>query len=70
MLKTYKGGAAYIFAMTDDARTGHRTFTLPSGVMGRTVEVLNENRTLTVVDGKFVDDFPQESSHHVYKVAL
>ena len=69
MLKTYKG-AAYIFAMTDDARTGHRTFTLPSGVMGRTVEVLNENRTLTVVDGKFVDDFPQESSHHVYKVAL
>jgi len=69
MLKTHDG-FAYVFAMTEDAQTGQRILTLPPGIRGRTVEVLDENRSLPVVDGKFVDDFPQESTHHVYKVAL
>ncbi|WP_309988747.1 hypothetical protein [Paenarthrobacter nitroguajacolicus] len=69
MLKTHDG-SAYVFAMTEDAQTGQRILTLPPGIRGRTVEVLDENRSLPVVDGKFVDDFPQESTHHVYKVAL
>lgn len=69
MLKTHDG-SAYIFAMTEDAQNGQRTFTLPAGINGRTVEVVDENRSLAVVDGKFVDDFPQESTHHVYKVSL
>ncbi|BCW35096.1 hypothetical protein StoSoilA2_11520 [Arthrobacter sp. StoSoilA2] len=69
MLKSYNGDA-YIFAMTQDALTGQRTFTLPTGVTPKTVEVVNENRTIAVKDGKFTDDFSVESTHHVYKVRL
>ena len=69
MLKSYNGDG-YIFAMTQDAQTGQRTFTLPTGVTPKSVDVLNENRTIAVKDGKFTDDFPVESTHHVYKVRL
>ena len=69
MLKV-KDGYAYVFAMTDDGKTGSRTFTLPQGVNGSTVEVLNEGRTLSVQGGKFTDTFSNEYTHHVYKVSL
>jgi hypothetical protein len=69
MLKTYNG-SAYIFAMTDDGGTGSRTFTLPSGITGSTVEVVNENRTIAVQGGKFTDSFPNEYTNHVYKITL
>ncbi|MFT3877024.1 MAG: DUF4082 domain-containing protein [Propioniciclava sp.] len=68
MLKTY-GGDAYIFAMTD-GKTGSRTFTLPPGVKGTSVEVYGEGRTLKVTDGRFTDNFANEYDYHIYKVSL
>ncbi|MEV7606581.1 hypothetical protein AB0N65_14175 [Paenarthrobacter sp. NPDC089322] len=69
MLKV-KDGSAYIFAMTQDATTGERTFKLPDGINGTRVEVLNENRTISAENGAFTDTFAKESVHHVYKIAL
>ncbi|MEV7662446.1 hypothetical protein [Paenarthrobacter sp. NPDC089316] len=69
MLKALDG-QAYIFAMTDDGLTGSRTFTLPAGITGSSVEVLDENRTIPVNGGKFADAFPNEYTHHVYRIAL
>jgi hypothetical protein len=65
-----KDGSAYIFAMTDDGLTGSRTFTLPGGITGSTVEVLGENRSIHIQGGKFTDAFPNEYTHHVYRIAL
>ncbi|WP_156144286.1 hypothetical protein [Sinomonas humi] len=69
MLKTYNG-SVYIFAMTDGAApAGHRTFTLPSGVTGRSVQVIDEGRSIPVSStGVFEDHFASESSFHVYRV--
>jgi hypothetical protein len=63
MVKQYKK-ATYIFsvAMRDGSTTG--TFTVPSG---STVEVIGENRSLPVADGKFTDDFASFGVH-LYKV--
>ncbi|UXM89868.1 hypothetical protein [Paenarthrobacter sp. JL.01a] len=69
MLKA-KDGSAYVFAMTDDGATGSRTFTLPGGITASTVEVLDENRSIPIQGGKFTDDFPNEYTHHVYRIAL
>jgi hypothetical protein len=71
MLKT-KDGSAYIFAMIDgSSKPGGRTFQLPPGVDGKSVQVLYENRTLPVsTTGTFTDTFANEYSYHIYKVAL
>jgi hypothetical protein len=69
MLKA-KDAMAYIFAMTDDGGTGTRTFTLPAGITGTTVEVLNERRSLQVHGGTFTDSFENEYTHHIYRIAL
>lgn len=66
MLKTLNGDA-YIFAMTDGT-TGNRTFTLPAGISGKSVEVIGENRTLTVQNGAFSDNFANEYTYHVYRI--
>lgn len=81
MLKTYNG-SAYIFAGlgmkcnntsctsgTVDA-TGSKTFTLPNGVNGTSVEVVGENRTLPVTNRQFTDSFPQEYTNHVYRITI
>lgn len=70
MLKVH-GGSVYIFAMTDGAAPpGDRTFTLPAGVAGRSVEVIDEGRTISAsAGGVFEDRFQSESSFHVYRVA-
>lgn len=82
MLKSYNG-SAYIFAGlgmkcnntsctsgTVDT-TGSKTFTLPTGVNGTTVEVVGEGRTLTVNGSRqFTDVFANEYTHHVYKISL
>jgi hypothetical protein len=65
-----KDGSAYVFAMTKDGGTGSRTFTLPAGVSGTSVEVVGEGRTLPVSGGKFTDAFAKESDVHTYKIAL
>jgi hypothetical protein len=71
MLKT-QGDSAYIFAMVDgSSKPGSRTFQLPAGVKGRSVEALYENRTIPVdASGKFTDTFANEYSYHIYKVSL
>jgi hypothetical protein len=67
-LKVY-GGYAYVFAMTDGS-TGQKTFTLPAGVHGTSVEVVDEGRTLAASGGTFSDSFAAEYTHHIYRVAL
>lgn len=71
MLKT-QNGSAYIFSMIDgSSKPGSRTFQLPAGVNGKSVEVLNENRTIPVnSSGSFTDNFAAEYSYHIYKVSL
>jgi len=69
MLKA-KDGSAYIFAMTENGGTGDRTLTLPAGVNGATVEVVDENRTIPVSGGKFTDTFAAENTYRIYKVTL
>ena len=68
MLKTYEDDA-YIFAMTDGT-TGSRTFTLPEGIDGDTVEVVDEDRRIPVSDGAFSDSFAEEYTYHVYRISL
>lgn len=70
MVKTH-GGFVYIFAglgMGD--ATGSKTFTVPAGVSGNTVDVVGESRTIPVAGGQFSDTFTYEYTHHVYKIAL
>jgi hypothetical protein len=67
-LKVYQGNA-YVFAMTDGG-TGSRTFRLPAGVEGTTVEVVGESRSLTVTNGTFTDSFATESTHHTYRITI
>lgn len=70
MLKTYNG-YAYIFAMCAAGTTpGSRTFTLPTGINGTTVQVVDESRNLSVSGGAFTDTFAAEYSYHIYKIAL
>lgn len=70
MLKTYNG-YAYIFAMcSNGSAPGSRTFTLPTGINGTTVQVVDESRNLTVSGGTFTDTFTAEYTYHIYKVAL
>lgn len=70
MLKA-KDGYAYIFAGVGVQQSpGSKTFTLPPGVSGTTVEVLFESRFLPVTNGTFTDSFAAEYSSHIYKIAL
>jgi hypothetical protein len=68
MLKTYDG-SAYIFAMSDGT-SGNRVFKLPTGISGKKVEVVGENRTIAVENGGFSDSFANEYTYHVYRIAL
>lgn len=70
MLKA-KDGSAYIFAMIGvNGDPGSRTFTLPAGIAGTRVEVVGENRSLTVSGGKFTDTFAKETDHHIYRIVI
>jgi hypothetical protein len=72
MLKA-RAGYAYVFAMSNPQAshdTTARTFTLPAGITGTTVDVLNESRTLTVSGGTFSDSFAAEYTCHIYRIAL
>ncbi|MGO4145365.1 hypothetical protein AB4Y77_09795 [Paenarthrobacter sp. YAF11_1] len=70
MLKA-KDGSAYLFAgIGVNGATGAKTFTLPAGITGTQVEVVGENRTISVQNGKFTDSFANEYTHHVYKVTI
>lgn len=70
MLKAYNGNA-YIFSMiSNDSNPGSRTFTLPEGINGTQVEVVDENRSIAITNGTFTDNFVDEASYHIYKIAL
>jgi hypothetical protein len=60
MLKTHKGYSP-----------GRRTFQLPAGINGRSVEVLFEDRTLPVnAPGRYSADFNTEYSYHIFRVKI
>ena len=70
MLKAY-GGDVYIFATKSVlGTTGSKTFTLPSGVSGTVVTVVDEARTINVSGGQFTDTFANEYSQHNYRIPL
>jgi len=70
MLKTYEN-SAYIFAAIGTGQSpGTKSFKLPKGIQGINVEVVGENRSISVVSGKFTDKFASEFSHHAYKIAI
>ena len=61
----------YIFATKSVlGTTGSKTFTLPSGISGTVVTVVDEARTINVSGGQFSDTFANEYSHHIYRIPL
>lgn len=71
MLKVHDG-YAYLFSMTDgQAGPGTRQFQWPASVAGHTAEVLFESRKVTIdSDRQMSDNFPSESTYHIYKVKI
>jgi hypothetical protein len=75
MLKQYKGDL-YVFAMPTGvpgdvgSAIGMHTLKLPPGVGSTLVEVLFENRTIPISDGRvFMDSFASATTYHVYRIA-
>jgi len=66
------GPYIYIFAMIDGSgEPGNRTFTIPWGVSGKTVTVLEENRTIAInSSSQFTDTFQYEYSYHIYRITI
>jgi hypothetical protein len=67
VMAKYYNGSFYIFAAPHAGGSQTITFTL-AGAPGTTVDVLDENRTLKVSNGKFTDSFADENSVHIYEV--
>jgi len=63
----YSDGRLYVVAGSARAAAQRATFTL-SCVDSGTVRVLDENRTLAVVDGHFSDAFDDGNAVHVYRI--
>jgi hypothetical protein len=57
-------------ALGTNQPTGSKNFILPGGITGTTVDVVDENRTIPVVNGQFTDTFANEYTHHIYKIAM
>ncbi len=60
--------AVYVFAVNMRAKLARATFTMLGAVGSRRIEVLDETRTLTSVDGVFQDDF-KPWDVHLYRIA-
>lgn len=56
----------YLFAGANKYTGGTATFTLTCG--GSTAVVIDENRTIPVVDGRFTDTFADGNAVHLYRV--
>lgn len=68
MLK-YKGGSYYIFAMPGlSGGAGSYTLHLPPGLSASKAEVVDEGRTIPIVNNAFTDSFGAEYSYHIYKI--
>jgi hypothetical protein len=67
MVKRGPDGAWYVFAGADTTGTAGADVTF-SIAAGSAVQVLFENRSLTVTDGQFVDTFTDANAVHIYRV--
>jgi hypothetical protein len=67
MAKLGPDGAWYVFAGADTTKNAGSDVTFGVAA-GSAVEVLFENRNLTVRDGQFVDAFADGSTVHIYRV--
>jgi hypothetical protein len=68
MLKRY-GGATFLFAVEMRGGTTKATFQLRDFPASASAEVLDETRTLHVVNGRFEDDF-QSYGVHLYRITF
>lgn len=69
MLKRGNEGSFYLFTMLDrDAEPGTRELRLPSTVKADHAQVLFEDRSVPIHDGKIIDSLDSESAYHIYKV--
>lgn len=70
MLKSHDG-FHYVFAMVGRGNPAPGTYemTLPNGIDATHAEVLFENRTVPISEGRISDGFEAESSYHIYKIA-
>ncbi|MDI2033929.1 hypothetical protein [Paenarthrobacter nitroguajacolicus] len=63
--KLYDSGV-YVFAGANKSTGGTATFTLKCG--GSTAVVIDENRTIPIVDGTFTDSFADGNAVHLYSI--
>jgi hypothetical protein len=61
-------GATYVFAVVVRGSGGQADFAVQGLPVGANVEVLGENRTLTLRGGKFEDTF-ERCGVHLYRIA-
>jgi hypothetical protein len=66
MLTKRYGTATYLFAIATSPREGRASFTV-GGVPSGAAKVVDEQRTLPIVDGRFEDDFGPYATH-AYKI--
>ena len=59
-------GKVYVFAGANKNTGGTATFTVKCG--GSTAVVINENRTVPIVDGTFTDTFADGNAVHLYSI--
>ena len=67
VMAKFHDGALYVFAAIAQDDSASIGFEL-TGVQQGTVEVLDEGRTLELVDGRFSDDFVGGTGVHVYRI--
>jgi hypothetical protein len=63
--KSYRGDT-YIFVVNSNSEENTATITVPRIASG-TVEVIDENRTISLSDNKFEDEFAAYAVH-IYKI--
>jgi len=59
-------GKVYVFAGSNKAAGGTATFTVKCG--GSTAVVIDENRTIPIVEGTFTDNFADGNAVHLYSI--
>ena len=65
----YYNGEHYVFAgsTVNGAATAPDTFTL-AGITSGTAMVIDENRTITIANGQFSDNFADGNAIHIYQI--
>jgi len=65
VLAKYNAGQFHVFAGSTSTTSGATTFTVATGT---TATVLGENRTISIVGGKFTDTFADSNAVHLYQI--